>query len=377
MNHPSPLAPGAARRPGVPRSGHLRRGVTVVASLSLALTGAIVVPMMATAAPVPGAMDDADLLNAPGNWVTVDVLANDEGDFDPTSVVFVNGSERGARLDVPGQGVWTANADGSVTFLPQQDVSTDPTPVTYEVTDADGDTSSATITVTYGTQRPNAYVTSQTSGLPVVIPVLNNDPASWDFSTLRFVDVTTDQRTTEVIVPGEGTWTLDDAAGTVTFTPEQGMYDYPTPIAYEVLDNDGDSWRSELVIEFLPSPVNDVSLDNVPGTAVTVDVLANDLGVLDPTAVRILVPGTEATYVTSFDVPGEGTWTVEPGSVTFTPLATFTGNPTWILYSLISADGAFTNDAVVEIMYRAAAPVVTSPPAVPAPFRAAPLPVTG
>ena len=42
----------------------------------------------------------------------------------------------------------------------------------------------------------------------------------------------------QVVVPGEGTWTVDDG-GNVTFTPEAGFLDDPSPIDYTVMDDDG------------------------------------------------------------------------------------------------------------------------------------------
>ncbi|WP_452223837.1 Ig-like domain-containing protein, partial [Lacinutrix chionoecetis] len=55
----------------------------------------------------------------------------------------------------------------------------------------------------------------------------------------------------ELVVPGEGTWTVDDTTGAVTFTPEAGFTGDPTPIDYNVEDNDGNvSNDSTITLDF-------------------------------------------------------------------------------------------------------------------------------
>ena len=51
-------------------------------------------------------------------------------------------------MTVAGQGTWTVDSDGNVTFTPQADFTKDPTPITYTVSDATGKVSNqATITI--------------------------------------------------------------------------------------------------------------------------------------------------------------------------------------------------------------------------------------
>lgn len=123
----------------------------------------------------PVATDDADLSNAPGTSVTIDILANDmlglgatPGPSDvtvaldessvPGGVLNVDGS-----VTVPGEGVWSYNAaTGELTFSPctapgvpdascQGALLVDPSPIDYTITEiATGVASApATVTVTY------------------------------------------------------------------------------------------------------------------------------------------------------------------------------------------------------------------------------------
>ncbi|MFC7431537.1 MULTISPECIES: Ig-like domain-containing protein [unclassified Agrococcus] len=317
---------------------------------------------------VPLANDDADLANLAGETVTVDVLANDVGDFDPASVVIVDGEERVTELVVAGEGTWTVDpATGAITFTPEAGFDGDPTPIAYEVTDSTGDTVSATVTVTYGVTAVDDESRGNQPGATVTIDVVGNDRGPLDPTTVRIVDG--DQLVTELVVPGEGTWTVDPETGAITFTPEDGFIGNPTPIAYQVSDRAGDASQAQVVVTYLPTAVPDVSTGNAPGTAVTVDPLANDSSSLDPTTVEIRDPAT-GEWGTSVTVPGQGTWTVDPvtGAITFTPAPGFTGDPTPIEYRAVDAEGNVAQ-STVTISYDAAGPGQGEGPGAPAPGR--------
>ena len=96
------------------------------------------------------------------------------------------------------------------------------------------------------------------------------------------------------------------------------------------------------------------------GTAVTIDVLANDPGLnIDPTTVMIL--DADGNPVTELVVPGEGVWNVDPvtGAITFTPEPGFQGDPTPVDYQVTNVLGV-TVGATATITYLD--PVTPSPP---------------
>ncbi|SDH63910.1 Ig-like domain-containing protein [Agrococcus jejuensis] len=312
------------------------------------------------------AADDANLDQPITEPVTVaDILANDAGDFLPESVQLFDPAteswlEPGAELVVPGEGVWTivVNDDGTVdvVFTPEEGYLGDPTPVQYQAADAGGDLAQATITVSYLPVANDDEDLANEYGVPVPVDVLANDVGDFDPATVSLYDPAANggegawlEAGESLVVAGQGTWSIDPATGIVTFTPEAGYGGDPDVVTYRVTDSTGDTVEATITVTYGPTAVDDESLRNAQGMAVTVDVLANDLGQFDPTSVRI-VDGEE--LVTELVVAGEGTWRVDPetGAITFTPASGFTGNPTPIAYQVTDVTGD-VDQATVTITY--------------------------
>jgi large repetitive protein len=111
----------------------------------------------------------------------------------------------------------------------------------------------------------------------VIIDVLANDTTGDTPVPATVQIVGTDNPGEELVVPGEGTWTVNPTTGAITFTPEVGFTGDPAPIEYTVQDAEGNtSDPAEVVVTFTVAPLanNDVNLGNVPGTAVSLDVPA-------------------------------------------------------------------------------------------------------
>jgi len=84
--------------------------------------------------------------------------------------------------------------------------------------------------------------TNQPLGQPVTVSVLDNDSDpenNIDPTTVVIIDPATGDSVTTLVVPGEGTWEVDPVSGDITFTPEPGFVDDPTPIVYTVTDTTG------------------------------------------------------------------------------------------------------------------------------------------
>lgn len=301
---------------------------------------------------VPEAVDDEDLGNALGTTVTVDVLANDTGDWQSGSVRLVD-PDSGARvttLTVPGEGRWDVVGD-DVVFTPENGFLLDPNPVDYEVTDTTGDTVRATVIVGYVPEASDDEDLGNTMGDAVTLDVLDNDSGDWNVASVRLIDPANGARVTTLTVPGEGTWTVSATTGEVTFTPEAGYEGNPTDVDYEVTDVTGDTVSASIHVTYLPVATDDEDHGNTIGDAVTVDVLGNDDGVLDPTTVTLIDPDSGAR-VTELVVPGEGRWSVDPmtGQVTFTPESGYPGNPTPVRYEVTDTIGQKA-DAEIVITY--------------------------
>ena len=101
---------------------------------------------------LPEATDDVKKGNAAGTAVTVDVIGNDKGTFDPTSVMLIHPSsgELVRILKVAGEGTWSVDAvTGKITFAPELGFTGNPTPVRYQVTDVSGNVTTAKVSIEY------------------------------------------------------------------------------------------------------------------------------------------------------------------------------------------------------------------------------------
>jgi uncharacterized repeat protein (TIGR02059 family) len=259
-------------------------------------------------------------------------------------------------VTVPGEGTYTVNPDGTVTFNPLPSFTGTVTrPVTYQVADTLGQIDSATITPTVTPPAINV-VNDTSSGLydiNQVIPVLTNDTpgAEWVLSSVKLCgldDLATagtneaesapNCTKTSVTVPGEGTYTVNPD-GTVTFNPLPSFTGTVTrPITYQVTDILGRTEDATITPTVGPPPVPTATADALTrayDTNQTYSPLANDTpGVADfpLSAASVKLCGINPVQTpnnctqTSLTVPGEGTYTVNgDGTVTFDPLPTFTG----------------------------------------------------
>ncbi len=303
-----------------------------------------------TEEPQPEATDDESLNNEEGAVVTLSVAQND-ANVEASTVRLVD-SDGGlvTSMTAEGQGEWTVNSSGEVTFTPDDTFFGDPTPVTYSVASSNGDRVEATITVTYvQTPAPAAEPAAtddeslnNEEGAVVTLSVTSNDQ-NVDGSTVRLVDPD-GGLVTSMTADGQGEWTVN-SSGQVTFTPDVGFVGDPTPVTYSIASADGDRVEATVTVTYLHpaaplvEPVDDQSLNNVAGESVTVSVTGNDTNV-DPTTVRVVDPVTGG-LVTTLSVAGEGEWVVDAatGEITFTPEDGFVGDPTPVTYNVANADG--------------------------------------
>ncbi|HIC31452.1 MAG TPA: hypothetical protein EYO76_05995, partial [Flavobacteriaceae bacterium] len=363
-------------------------GVPIIVSGGQTDVSAYDVAIQSTAC-LPIAVDDTVTGGTSNTPETVSVLTNDsdpDGVLDPTTVALTDPSATDTNVDgyndtlvVPGEGTWTVDpVTGDITFTPETGFTGDPTPIGYTVNDNDGNTSNeATVTIDYDAQNPITQddtitgLTTNTSG--VVDPFADNgngmdtdpdgtlDASTVNITTVGATDSDGDGDNDTLVVPGEGTWTVDDTTGAVTFTPETGFTGDPTPIDYNVQDNDGNvSNDSTITLDYdtqAPIAVDDTASTD-PSVSVVIPVLNNDSdpdGTLDSTTVNITTTGATDTNGDGFNdtlvVPGEGTWTVNPetGDVTFTPDPIFTGVAASISYTVNDNDGNTSNEALVTV----------------------------
>jgi CshA-type fibril repeat protein len=237
--------------------------------------------------------------------------------------------------------------------------------------------SSNDITITrFDVKAPEAVddnVSAQVAGQSVEIDVVGNDSNGFfdlNASTVRIIDPSTGDKVTELVVPGEGTWSVDVETGKIRFVPEAGYVGDPTPIEYSIEDVQGTEVKAFLRIDYAPVATDDVKVDVPVGTLVTVDVLSNDKNtsqLFDPSTVVITdengtVIGTSGAGK-ELVVSGEGVWTVhDDGTISFEPNDGFTGNPTPVYYKVQDSRGDFTNVAKISLKYVNVTPTPTPTP---------------
>ncbi|MGL4174395.1 MAG: Ig-like domain-containing protein, partial [Actinomycetota bacterium] len=309
-----------------------------------------------TTSPPPTANADTATTGQNQN-VVVNPLANDVpggAPLDPTTVKLKDPADGVYKTSVtiPGEGIYTVDpVTGKATFDPEPSFTGTTTPLTYQVTDEDGLTTTSTITIGVDEELPVATPNTGTTaqGLPVTLDVLANDTSAdgipLDPATVKLKDPTTGDLVTTLTIPGEGTYRVDPTTGKITFDPDPTFTGKASPVSYVVEDDLGRSVESTLTITVEPNRLarND-SQEGRAGEPIVINVLGNDTIVpgvpLDPDTLRLVDPRT-GELVTTVVVPGEGVWTVdrENGVVVFLPEEGFEGKVTPIIYSIEDVEG--------------------------------------
>jgi hypothetical protein len=259
-----------------------------------------------TANPDTASTPEDTLLNvgAPG------VLGNDTGLGDtPLTVAVISGPTDGGSL--------TLNNDGSFSYMPTGDFN-GVSSFVYRVTDADADSSAATVSITVMSVNDppvalpdGPYTVSEDPSLPLGIwapGVLGND-SDVDLPP-QVLSAVLDSGPAHAALGG---FTLN-ANGSFTYLPEA---DYRGPDSFTYHANDGLADSNVVTVTLIVTPVDDlpVAVDDSPSTPedvpITIDVLGNDTGLGDtPLLVAVTSPPTNGGAV----VNGDNTITYTPGS---------------------------------------------------------------
>ena len=145
----------------------------------------------------------------------------------------LEGADKEGKVVVPGEGTYTIDKNGKVTFTPEPDFVGTATGVTVKRVDENGTPVTAKYTPTVlGKTTTENVVSEGAKGQPQSnTPVFKGDVDATVAPT--FADGTTEKK-----VPGEGTYTID-ANGKVTFTPESNFVGTATPVEVVRKDKNG------------------------------------------------------------------------------------------------------------------------------------------
>ena len=169
--------------------------------------------------------------------------------IDETVAPTLEGADKDGKVVVPGEGTYTIDKNGKVTFTPEKDFVGTAKGVTVKRVDENGTPVTAKYTPT---------VLGKTSTENVVSEGAKNQPQSNTPVFKGDVDTTVAPTfadgTTEKKVPGEGTYTIDKD-GKVTFTPEKDFVGTATPVEVVRKDKNGKTIKASYTPTVRPDTV--------------------------------------------------------------------------------------------------------------------------
>ena len=199
-----------------------------------------------------------------------------------------------------------------LSITPAANLSGGPVTITVEITDALGEKTSDSFTVTVVAANDPPVAVNDTGAVDedssVRIDVLANDYDIIDTGDTLSIQSVDD--------PANGTAAI--VAGKVKYTPDADFSGEET-FEYTLADNNGGTTRA--IVTVTVNPINDAPVaandtaTTAEDTAVLIDVLGNDRDVDDADELTIL----------SVDTPSSGTAEAEDGSIRYTPAANFYG----------------------------------------------------
>jgi CshA-type fibril repeat protein len=255
-------------------------------------------------------------------------------------------------------GTWTVDpVTGSITFAPAAGYTGDAV-ITYQVADANGTLTSATVTVTVPSPAAPTVLpdTNHTPYLtPVTTSVLGNDAAG-GLAKLQKGSVVFSNGLTS-LTNADGIYTVNGTTGDITFAPAPGFSGPATPVTYRVSDELGQTGSATLTVTVGTAPkATDDQTTTPQGVAVTIPELGDDTAGTDGAGVTGTLTKTSVVFTSAsatlggkkLVVANEGTWTIDAttGDATFTPLPTFTGPTTAVDYQVTDS---FGNTAAAQL----------------------------
>jgi CshA-type fibril repeat protein len=286
-------------------------------------------------------------------------------------------------LTVPNEGTYTVNPNGTVTFDPLETFKGTATPVKYVVADSTGQLTHATITSTViapavpvATSETKSVIPGATATFTTITSQggLATSAAGFIPTATCLITPSSSPTTCDadgvVVIPGEGTYTLNTSTGAVTFVADLAATPgSKTSITYQVQDITGQKATATLT-PVIPSPpvgVNDIKT-GAYDTNQVISPLANDSATspatLVPSSLKLCTDTTNVIALctlTSLTVPNEGTYTVnQDGTVTFDPLPTFAGVATPVKYVVADSTGQFTSATITSTVTPPRVPIAVN-----------------
>ena len=279
-------------------------------------------------------------------------------EIDPEVKPSLVGADEEGKVVVPGEGTYTVDENGVVTFTPEPNFTGKASGVTVKRADKNGTEVTAKYTPTVKPVTPagkdvittDAQGATQT-GTPVFTPgktTVNGVEKSVELSDkpAKLVDPKTGDPVDSVTIDGEGTYTVSPE-GTVTFVPEKSFTGQATGVTVKREDKNGTPVTAKytpVVLPVTPSSKDATSIGDkgqkqsetpvfTPGTT-----KVNGKTVVVPIDENVAPTFEDGS--TTKEVPGEGTYTIDKsGKVTFTPEADFVGKAKGVTVKRVDENG--------------------------------------
>ena len=281
-------------------------------------------------------------------------------EIDPEVKPSLVGADEEGKVVVPGEGTYTIDENGVVTFTPEPQFTGKASGVTVKRVDKNGTEVTAKYTPTVKPVTPTAEVKVTTdvqgatqTGKPEFTAgktTVNGVEKTVELSDkpAKLVDPKTGDPVDSVTIEGEGTYTVAPD-GTVTFTPNKDFTGQATGVTVKREDKNGTPVTAKYTPVVLPvtptgkdvtsigekgqpqseTPVFTAGTTKVNGKTVTVPIDENVAPTLEGA-------DKEGKVV----VPGEGTYTIDKnGKVTFTPEPDFVGTATGVTVKRVDENG--------------------------------------
>ena len=255
---------------------------------------------------------------------------------------------------VPGEGTYTVDENGVVTFTPEPNFTGKASGVTVKRVDKNGTEVTAKYTPTVKPVTPTSddEVTTDVQGA-----TQKGKPAfEAGKTTVNGVEKTVElddtkpatfeDGSTEKVVPGEGTYTVAPD-GTVTFTPNKDFTGKASGVTVKRVDKNGTPVTAKytpVVLPVTPSSKDVTSIGEKGQPQSETPVFTPGTTKLNGKTVTVPIDETVApTFddgTTEKKVPGEGTYTIDKnGKVTFTPEKDFVGKAKGVTVKRVDENG--------------------------------------
>ena len=268
----------------------------------------------------------------------------------------LEGANPEGKVVVPGEGTYTVDKDGKVTFTPEPQFTGVAKGVTVKRVDKNGTPVTAKYTPTVTPVTPEGTPAETTGiqgatqeGTPTFKPGNPNVPIDEEVApTLEGANPEG-----KVVVPGEGTYTVDKD-GKVTFTPEPQFTGVAKGVTVKRVDKNGTPVTAKYTPTVTPvTPTGENSETEGPkakpqtstivfdkkdqdNTTVNFD-KGHENVALDPTTTTLV--GKDGKPTTEVKVPGEGTYTLANNVITFTPEPNFVGKASGVTVQVKDTNG--------------------------------------